>query len=179
MKPEKEKTAKGNGSKERTELEKKIKELEQKLEEKTKEAQEYYEKWLRAMAELDNLRKRVEKERSDYFKFANEQLVKNLLPVIDNLERALTHAEEKTEINALLEGVKLTLKMMHGCLEKFGVKPVKAEGEKFNPHFHEAVQVEEKDDITEEIVIKELQKGYMLHDRLLRPSLVVVGKPKE
>jgi len=162
----------------KAELEKELQETKAQLEEKTKEAQEHYENWLRAMAELDNMRKRVEKERSDYFKFANEQLIKNLLPVLDNLERAVLHAEESKDIKALLEGVKLTLKMMRECLEKFGVKPVKAVGEKFNPHFHEVVQVEEKEDVEEETIIKEYQKGYLFHDRLLRPSLVVVAKPK-
>lgn len=155
-----------------------VEELKSQLEAKTKEAQEYYENWLRAMAELDNLRKRTEKERSEYFKFANEQLIKELLPVLDNLERATRHAQESEETKGLLEGVNLTLKMLNACLEKFGVKSVNAVGEKFNPHFHEAVQVEERDDITDEVVVREYQKGYLLHERLLRPALVVVAKPK-
>ncbi|MCD6319608.1 MAG: nucleotide exchange factor GrpE [Candidatus Desulfofervidaceae bacterium] len=156
-----------------------VEELKSQLEAKSKEAHEYYENWLRAMAELDNLRKRTEKERSEYFKFANEQLIKELLPVIDNLERAVEHAQVSKDTKNLLEGINLTLKMLHSCLEKFGVKPVNAVGEKFNPHFHEAVQVEEKDEVTDEIVIKEYQKGYLLHERLLRPALVVVAKPKQ
>ncbi|MDL1971231.1 MAG: nucleotide exchange factor GrpE [Candidatus Desulfofervidaceae bacterium] len=156
-----------------------VEELKSQLEAKGKEAHEYYENWLRAMAELDNLRKRTEKERSEYFKFANEQLIKELLPVIDNLERAVEHAQDSKDTKNLLEGINLTLKMLHSCLEKFGVKPVNAVGEKFNPHFHEAVQVEEKDEVTDEIVIKEYQKGYLLHERLLRPALVVVAKPKQ
>jgi len=157
---------------------KNIEELKSQLEAKTKEASQYYENWLRAMAELDNLRKRTEKERSEYFKFANEQLIKELLPIVDNLERAVEHAQDTEDTRSLLEGVNLTLKMLHSCLEKFGVKPVNAVGEKFNPHFHEVVQVEESEEVTDEVVIKEYQKGYLLHERLLRPALVVVAKPK-
>jgi len=155
-----------------------IEKLKAELDKKTKEAQEYYEKWLRTMAELDNLRKRTEKQQSEYLKFANEQLLKELLPVVDNLERAVNHAHSSNNnMKSLLEGVELTLKMLHQCLEKFGVKPIKTVGEKFDPYIHEAVKIEERKD-EEDMVVEEHQKGYLLHDRLLRPALVTVAKIK-
>ncbi|HDD43677.1 MAG TPA: nucleotide exchange factor GrpE [Candidatus Desulfofervidus auxilii] len=171
-----------------SEEEKKEKEKEQKVEEidkikkeledKTKEAAKYREEWLRALAELDNFRKRAEKERSDYFKFANEQLIKEILPILDNLERAINHGQSSNDLKGLLEGVKLTLKMLNQCLEKFGVKPIEAKGQKFDPNFHEVIRVEEKEDVEEGSIIEVYQKGYLLHDRLLRPALVVVAKGK-
>jgi len=120
-----------------------IEKLKTELDKKTKEAQEYHEKWLRTMAELDNLRKRTEKQLSEYLKFANEQLLKELLPIMDNLERALGHAHSS----------------------------------KFDPYVHEAVKVEERKE-GGDMVIEEHQKGYLLHDRLLRPALVTVAKTK-
>ncbi len=154
-----------------------VEKLKTELDKKTKEAQEYYEKWLRTMAELDNLEKRTEKQQSEYLKFANEQLLKELLPVVDNLERAVDHAHSSNDMKGLLEGVELTLKMLHQCLEKFGVKPVKTVGEKFDPYVHEAVKIEETKE-EEDMVVEEHQKGYLLHDRLLRPALVTVAKAK-
>ena len=154
-----------------------IEKLKTELDKKTKEAQEYHEKWLRTMAELDNLRKRTEKQLSEYLKFANEQLLKELLPIMDNLERALGHAHSSNNMKGILEGIELTLKMLQQCLEKFGVKPVKTVGEKFDPYVHEAVKIEERRE-GGDIVVEEHQKGYLLHDRLLRPALVTVTKTK-
>jgi len=155
-----------------------IEEIKAELEAKTKEVEKYREEWLRALAELDNLRKRTEKERSNYFKFANEQLIKEILPILDNLERAVNHGQSSKDIKGLLEGVELTLKMLKQLLEKFGVKPIIPEGQKFDPNFHEAVRVEEREGVEEGSILEVYQKGYLLHDRLLRPALVSVAKGK-
>ncbi len=153
-----------------------IEALKSQLEEKSKEAAENYDRWLRAVAELENYRKQVEKERGMYLKFANESLIKELLPVLDNLERAINHVKSSSNLDKLLEGVELTLKLFQDSLKKFGVKPIETIGKKFDPRFHEAVHVKENSQQEEDTIVEEYQKGYLLHDRLLRPALVVVAK---
>ncbi len=133
---------------------------------------------LRLSAELENYKKRSIKETQDFKKFANETLLKQLLLVVDNLERAIDTSEENKENKSLLDGVKMTHKEMVKIFENFEVKPLKAEGELFDPNFHQAVTQEESDTCPENTVTKELQKGYTLHSRLLRPSMVIVSKKK-
>lgn len=153
-----------------------IEALKSQLEEKSKEAEKNYDLWLRAMAELENYRKQVEKEQKIYAKFANETLIKELLPILDNLERAIAHVKSSTGLDKLSEGVELTLKLFQDRLKKFGVKPIETIGKKFDPHIHEAVEVKEDSEQEEDTIVEEYQKGYLLHDRLLRPALVVVAK---
>jgi len=157
-----------------------IERLRVELDAKIKEVEENRDKFLRKCADLENYKKRVEKEISDLLNFANEELLKALLPVIDNLERALEHSrkekKEAGELDALMNGVELTLKNMADVLKKFGVSEIKSEGERFDPQRHEALGHEESERFEGETVIKELQKGYLLKDRLLRPSLVIVSK---
>lgn len=156
-----------------------IEKLKSALEEKTKEAAQYRENWLRSMADLDNYCKRMEKERSEYFKFSNERMIKELLPVLDNFQKAIEHGRSSSNRENLLNGIELTLKMFQQCLEKFGLKPIKTIGESFDPNFHEAVRIEEtKENEKDNIVVEEYQKGYLLNERLLRPALVVVNKAK-
>lgn len=165
--------------KEKVDKEKKdqdIEALKSQLEEKSKEAEKNYDLWLRAVAELENYRKRVEKEQKIYAKFANEALIRELLPVLDNLERAIAHVGSSPDLDKLLEGIRLTLKLFQDCLKKFGVKPIETIGKRFDPHIHEAVEVKEDSEQEEDTIVKEYQKGYLLHDRLLRPALVVVAK---
>ncbi len=144
-----------------------------------KEAQEKADKshdlYLRSVAEMENMKKRAAKEREDWHKYANETLIKDLLPVIDNLEKAIAHSCDQDVFHALREGVELTLKGLMDCLARSGLKEVEAEGVPFDPSFHEAVSELEDNQVESGIVLKELQKGYVLNGRLIRPSMVVVS----
>ncbi|MBC8176834.1 MAG: nucleotide exchange factor GrpE [Desulfobacteraceae bacterium] len=132
--------------------------------------------YIRSQAEIDNLKKRYQKERQDLVKFANESLIKQLLPVVDNLEKAITHSQDEDSIEAIREGIDLTLKGLTDILQKAGVKTVEAVGEQFDPNFHEAVSEMANDRVEPGSVIKDLQKGYILNQRLIRPSMVIVSK---
>jgi len=152
-------------------------EMAARLEAAEKEAGENYDRFLRISAEFENYKKRKDREATDFRKYANETLVKELLPVVDNLERAVeTSADHEDTVNCILEGVDMTLKEILKVLEKFAVKAVDAVGNPFDPTYHQAVMQEESEDHPDNTVIKELQKGYTIHDRLLRPSMVVVAK---
>ena len=152
--------------------------LEAKLEAKEKEAQDNYDRFLRLSAEFENFKKRMEKEKTDAYKFGTENLIKELLPVLDNLERAIDHGEAK-DPQGLLEGVDMTLKGFLAALEKIGVSPVDASGKEFDPNLHEAVMVQEDAHHPAGTVLTQLQKGYTLHNRLIRPAMVVVSKRPE
>ncbi len=152
------------------------KSLQTLLEEKTDEAAQNYDLFLRARADIQNLKKRSEKERAGYISYATEQVVLEILPAIDNLERAIEHAECEGEKSAsLVEGVKLTIEQMRKALEKFGVVEIKACGEVFDPAIHHAISHVDAVDAEPGTVIKEFQKGYLLKDKLLRPSIVSVA----
>ena len=155
------------------------KDLETRLQEKEKEAQENYDRYLRLSAELENYKKRMEKEKSETYKFANENILKDLLPVLDNLERALEAGRESGIPQALLEGVELTYKSLWTVMEKHGVSRIEAMGEEFDPNRHEAVMVQEDAQKPAGMVISQLQIGYRLHDRLVRPAMVIVSKKPE
>ncbi len=150
--------------------------LEARLETALKTADKNYDSFLRVSAEFDNYKKRTAREMNDFRKFANESLVKDLLPVVDNLERALASSEDNGETDSIKEGIQLTLKEILKILDRFSVTPIDALGKNFDPCFHQAVLQEETGDQAENTVLKEFQKGYMLHDRLIRPSMVVVSK---
>jgi molecular chaperone GrpE len=157
-----------------------IKELEAKLEAKEKEAAETYDRLLRASAEFDNYKKRSSREMEEFRKFANQSLIKEMLSVVDNLELAMNSTNDHKAIDKdLLQGLEMTHREILKVFERFNVKPIDAKGQPFDPTFHEAVMQEETNDSPKNTVINELQRGYMIHDRLLRPSMVVVAKPKE
>ncbi len=142
-----------------------------------KEAADYYDRLLRLSAEFENYKKRSSRELADFRKFANELIIKDLLGVIDNLERALASAaDQEGNANSIAEGVELTLKEIIKILEKNGVTPIAAKGEAFDPTYHQAVMQQETADHPPNTVVQELQKGYLLHNRLLRPSMVAVSK---
>jgi molecular chaperone GrpE len=151
--------------------------LEAQLEEKTREASEYFDKWLRLRAEFENFKKRMQKEKGDLVKFGNENLLKALLPVLDNLSRAIEHGKNAKENSPLLEGVEMTYKEFLNTLDRFGVKPVPALGEVFDPEKHEALSQEQSEQEANR-VIAAVQNGYFYHDRLLRPAKVIVSKGK-
>lgn len=154
-----------------------LEKLQVQLEEKTKEAGEKTDQWLRLRAEMENFKKRVQKEKSDLIKFANESLLKAMLPTLDNLARAIDHGRSAKENSSLLEGVQITQKQFFNTLEKFGVKSIPAVGEIFDPEKHEAISEQESDQEPSR-VIAEVEKGYFFHDRLLRPAKVIVSKAK-
>jgi len=152
------------------------KDLSQKLAHKEAELEQCQEKVLCLAADLENFKKRIEREKSEYMKYALESFAKELLPFLDNLERAVTSAKDSLDFGKLIEGLELTMSGYVKTLERFGLKVFTAEGHKFDPNMHEALTVQEHEGMEENMVIKELLKGYTLHDRILRPALVVVSK---
>jgi len=152
--------------------------LEERLRAAEARAEENYDRLLRITAEFENYKKRVEREMNDFRKFANESLIKDILPIVDNLERALEipYGNNENAFNGMLEGVQMTLKGLLESLEKFGVVPINSLDKPFDPNFHQAVMQEESEGHPENTVSQELQKGYMMRDRLLRPAMVVVSK---
>ncbi len=151
--------------------------LKKELEDIRDEAKRNYDHYLRAVADLDNYRKRAQREKEDLSKFANERILREILPVIDNLERAVEHARQDSgDAQGLLQGVEMTLGQFGKALEKFGVRSVSSVGEPFDPARHEAMGQLETADQAPNTVVQELQKGYLLHERLLRPALVMVAK---
>jgi molecular chaperone GrpE len=151
--------------------------LQNELEEKTREANDHFDKWLRLRAEFENYKKRMQKEKADALKFGNENLLKAILPILDNLGRAIDHGKEVSEVGPLMEGVEMIRKELLNTLDRFGVKPIAAAGEIFNPEKHEAIAQEETEGEPNRIVA-EAQTGYSYHDRLLRPAKVVVSREK-
>ena len=150
--------------------------VEEKLAKTQEELEAYKEKVLRLAAELENFKKRTQREKEEHMKYALEAFAKELLPFLDNLERAVESAKETKDIEKLIEGLELTLSGYLKTLEKFGLKVFAAEGQRFDPNYHEALSTEVNDEVEENTVIKELLKGYTLHERLLRPAMVVVSK---
>jgi molecular chaperone GrpE len=150
--------------------------LRQELAAKQVEAKNNYDRFLRQVAELDNVKKRSAREREEISRFANETLIKDLLPVVDNLERALAHASGGGNGKPLLEGVEMVLKGLLDALAKHGVTQISALGQPFDPAKHEAMAQVDSETHEPNSVVEELHKGYILHDRLLRPALVSVAK---
>lgn len=157
-----------------------IAELEAKLGSAQQEAQEAQDRYLRVSADFENYKKRSAREMEDFRKFANESLVKTLLPVVDNLERALDSVIDNQQADdPIAAGVQMTLSEILKIFEKFHVKSIESLEKPFDPCFHQAVMQEEADNHPDKTVLKELQKGYLMHDKLIRPSMVVVSKKKE
>jgi molecular chaperone GrpE len=162
----------------------KAEELHASLEAKEKEAAENYDRYLRAMAEMDNFRKRAARDKEDAIKYGNEKLIKDILPILDSLDRALHQASEMTARNnfeAFQQGLELIHSQILGCLERHGVVKVTAKGEEFDPDKHQALMQVETPEMESNRVVDEYESGYTLHGRLLRPSKVSVSKnvPKE
>ena len=156
-----------------------LEETQAELETAKQEVKEEYDRFLRVSAEFENYKKRSAREMDDFRKFANQSLIKEMLAVVDNLERALNSSNgNNSNDKCMADGVNLTLKDILKVFEKFNVKPIESIGQIFDPNFHQAMMQEETDDYPENTVITELQKGYMIHDRLLRPSMVVVAAAK-
>lgn len=161
--------------------------LRTEIEKMSQQAKENYDKYVRLYAEFENYKKRMVKDQADFLKSANERLIKDILPIIDNLERAVEHAKEPSEgtkeepqdIQGLLAGIELTIKQFKDLLGNIGVEEVKSVGEPFDPTRHEAVSHVETDKHDNNIIINEFQKGYLLNNRILRPAMVSVAKRLE
>ena len=156
-----------------------VEELKNLLEEKEENIKTLQEKILYLQADFENFKRLKTKERVETLKYGNEVLIKEFIPVVDNLEMALNHASSTDDYKSILEGVKLTLSEFLKVLEKAGVTRIDAIGKKFDPNLHEAFYQEERDDIEPDIVISEFQKGYLLKERLIRPSRVTLSKKPE
>lgn len=155
-------------------------ELIQKIEEFREKAEKNYDQYVRAQAEIENIIKRNKKDREEWIKYSTETLIKDLLPVIDNLENAISHSNNENSLQALREGVELTLKGLKDTLAKSGLEEIDSIGKPFDPNFHHAVSEQEDENTEPGIVINEFQKGYNLNQRLIRPAMVIIskGKPK-
>ena len=159
-----------------SELQDELLELREKFQSKEKESQENYERYLRQVAEVDNFKKRVNREKEDAIRYANENLIRDLLPVIDNLERAIAHASGGGNGKPLVEGVEMVLRGLLDVFGKHGVVQVPAVGTVFDPGKHEAMAQVESSEHEPNTIIDEHHKGYFFRDRLLRPALVTVAK---
>lgn len=138
----------------------------------TADAAEWKNRYTRTLADFENFRKRTEREKSEYFKYALANVFRDLLPVLDNFDRALDHAEEGDEFH---QGVLLIYKQLFDLLKKAGLRPIDEAGVVFDPNLHEAVIREENSSVPNQTIIGVLQRGYFLHDRLIRPALVKVA----
>jgi molecular chaperone GrpE len=142
------------------------------------EAQRFKEQWMRSAADFDNFRKRSRRELEDTRKAGREELLKDLLPVFDNLERAMTSAERATEVKPVSDGLKMVLRQFIDTLGRSGITKVPTVGQQFDPGLHEAIQQVETDEHPPGTVVAEVQPGYLQGERLIRAAMVVVAKPK-
>jgi len=146
------------------------------LEKEKEQSQANRDVALRAQAEMENLRKRTTRDIENAHKYALEKFVGELLPIMDSLSLGMTAAESAESVDEIREGMDLTLKMFASAIEKFGVKEIAPEGEKFNPEQHEAISMQEIEGSESGTVVSVMQKGYELNGRLVRPAMVVVAK---
>nr|WP_285847422.1 nucleotide exchange factor GrpE [Heyndrickxia ginsengihumi] len=168
---EQEQTAAETGN-EKDELEKanaKIKELEEKID-------EYENRYVRLRADFDNFRRRVDLDKQASEKYRAQHLITNLLPAIDNFERALQMASEDEQTKQLLQGMEMVYRNILEALKKEGVEPIEALGKEFDPHYHQAIMQAQEEDVESNIIVEEFQKGYILKDRVIRPSMVKVNQ---
>ncbi|MCH7617043.1 MAG: nucleotide exchange factor GrpE [Chloroflexi bacterium] len=147
--------------------------IEERLKKAEEETQRYLDNWRRAEADLQNVKRRAEQDRTESARYAGASLIINILPIVDDFERAFQSLDSHVAGMTWFDGVRLIYRKLLALLESAGVQPIKTEGETFDPKFHEAVAHAEGE---ENKVISEVQRGYLLHDRVLRPAMVVVGK---
>lgn len=174
-----------NKEKKQKEAPDEIKELKTKLKKQVSENKllknenkKLNDEYLRKIAEMENLRKRLEREKSEFYQYALSDFLEELLVVLDNFERAL-ESDSKGDGKSLRDGIEMIYKQYQNLLTKQGLTSIKLKGKKFDPHIHQAFMTEESADVKEPEISEEIQKGYMLHNRLLRPTLVKVRVPKK
>jgi molecular chaperone GrpE len=156
----------------------KLRKKEDEIKKLQHECENLRQEYLRQVADKENLRKRLEKEKQDFYQYALSDLLLEILGVLDNFERAL-ESKGKTKSKSLQEGVEMIYRQLLEILRKNGVKPIDLDEKAFNPHLHQAFMSEESEEVSEPTVGEVFQKGYTIHDRLLRPSLVKVLTPKK
>ncbi len=137
------------------------------------------DKFLRAHAEFENAKKRIEKDKLDFLRYANEGLILELLPILDNLEIAERHIKEAKDFKAVQEGVDMIQLQMQEFLKDIGIERIKTVGEKFDPNFHDPIEVEKSNDKSDGLVVAELKPGYKFNGKLLRPAMVKISKKEE
>ena len=143
------------------------------------ETAEYKDKYMRLFAEFDNARKRMERERQEFVKYSNEELLSEFLNILDDLERSVEAAKAKHEdYAAFLKGIEMVMAHVYEMLRKNNLRPIESVGKKFDPHCHEALMQEETDQADDEVVLEEFQRGYFLGDRVIRSAKVKVAKKK-
>ena len=150
--------------------------LREALSAKSQELERFQERLLRLQAEFDNYRKRMAREKAEFLKFAHEGLVLEFLPILDNLERALSAARAEAGSTPLIEGIEMIARLFRSALEKAGVKPMEAVGKPFDPTYHQAVAQVESSEEEANVVVEEIQKGYLIEGRVLRPAMVKVSR---
>jgi molecular chaperone GrpE len=163
------KESSGGGNLEMEMLRSRVQELEKRVDQE-------HDLYMRTLADFQNFRRRSEDQRLEFSQFANREMMLALLPVLDNFERALAAADKNQSYEALVGGVALTLRQLQDFLKKNGVEQIEAKGTEFDPNLHEAVMRDEESDQPENTVVDELQKGYTMHSRVLRPSMVKVAR---
>lgn len=141
-------------------------------------AEENWERYVRATAELDNLKKRFTREKQDAIRYANEDLLERLIPVLDNFDMAVAAVNnpQANSLESIRVGINMIMTQLKGTITEAGLEEIDARGQAFNPNFHEAVSQQESADMPEGQVLQQMRKGYKLRDRLLRPATVVVSK---
>ena len=146
------------------------------LESTERESADFKDRYLRLYAEFENFKKRAQRDQIDHMKYATEKMLRDLLPVVDNLERAVAHARTRNADQTIIDGLDLTIRQFQDALAKSGVDPIVALGQPFDPALHQALAQVDATDREPGMVVEEAQRGYRLHGRILRPSLVTVAK---
>lgn len=149
---------------------------EEKKQDDSEEAMKWKDAYIRKVAEFENFRKRKEKEKDDFVKFASEKLLVKTLEAVDNLERAVESANASKDFEGLFKGVEMTLNQLHKILAEEGVEAIEAQGKEFNPYEHQAMMTGESEEHKDNTIIQEFQKGYKLKGKVIRPSMVKVCK---
>jgi len=148
----------------------------QALKEKAANADEYFDRLLRIQADFDNFKKRLEREKVEFIKFANEEIIVEILQILDDFDRAVEAGKSKHDFGILYKGVEMIHKDLKGFLKQKGLEEIEAKGRPFDPHQHEAMMQEQTDECPEDHVVEEFQKGYILNGRVIRPAKVKVAK---
>ncbi|MCF7871372.1 MAG: nucleotide exchange factor GrpE [Candidatus Omnitrophica bacterium] len=149
------------------------------VERQKQEYQDLWNRYLRLQAEFDNYRKRSLQEKAEFIKFANQGLISELIGILDNFELSIKYADKKNDFKLMHQGVDMIIKQLHTLLKSKGLEKIKTVGENFNPHQHDALEIVEDQDVEIDTVVEELQPGYLLSGKILRPAKVKVAKPKK
>lgn len=157
------------------EFQARISELEEQLTQAKAEAEDYRERWIRVSADFQNFRKRVIQERVEAYNKGKEDTISALLPVLDNMERALASLTENADLNTFKQGLELIVRLFRESLKRLDVEPIPAEGQKFDPYYHEAFERVEREDVEEGLIVDEVERGYKMGERVIRPAKVKVA----